>query len=102
MITETKKTYQEGLSELRSHLKEVLPSAALSVFDEDAAQLQETHQSVLKIFPGEKSPDFPLPNALGEPINLYQLLKENRVVMVFYRGSWCRTVTCNWRYIKTR
>ena len=38
---------------------------------------------------GEKAPDFTLNNALDEPVNLTDKLKEGPVVLVFYRGAWC-------------
>ena len=38
---------------------------------------------------GEKSPNFELPDALGNPISLSNLLNEGPLVITFYRGSWC-------------
>lgn len=38
---------------------------------------------------GEKAPNFELPNALGAPISLSNLLNEGPLVITFYRGSWC-------------
>ncbi len=38
---------------------------------------------------GDKAPDFTLPDALGRPVSLADLLAEGPVVAVFYRGEWC-------------
>jgi peroxiredoxin len=38
---------------------------------------------------GERAPDFTLPNAFGQEVNLYDELKKGPVVLVFYRGAWC-------------
>jgi peroxiredoxin len=38
---------------------------------------------------GERAPDFTLPNAFGQRVNLYDELKKGPVVLVFYRGAWC-------------
>lgn len=38
---------------------------------------------------GGRAPDFELPNAVGDPVRLYDRLEEGPVVLVFYRGSWC-------------
>jgi len=38
---------------------------------------------------GEPAPDFNLPNAMGKPVALSNMLKQGPVVMVFYRGAWC-------------
>jgi len=82
-------SYQEGLKELNQHLSSVLPESALETFGADAKALQEEYTSVLKIKEGDKAPDFTLSNAINESVNLYEVLKKNRVVLTFYRGSWC-------------
>lgn len=38
---------------------------------------------------GERAPDFTLPNMDGERVRLYDIVKENHVILVFYRGEWC-------------
>jgi len=82
-------SYQEGLKELRGNLSNMLPADALNIFDSDAAALQETHTSILKLHTGDKAPDFTLSNAVNESVNLYEVLKTQRVVLTFYRGTWC-------------
>lgn len=38
---------------------------------------------------GEKAPNFHLPNATGQTVELYEQLKQGPVVLTFYRGNWC-------------
>lgn len=38
---------------------------------------------------GSPAPDFALPDALGNPVRLHDLLAQGPVVLVFYRGAWC-------------
>jgi peroxiredoxin len=38
---------------------------------------------------GERAPDFDLPNALGQRVELSHRLKSGPVVLAFYRGEWC-------------
>lgn len=38
---------------------------------------------------GDKAPNFTLPNASGESIELYNMLKSGPVILVWYRGGWC-------------
>lgn len=38
---------------------------------------------------GSKAPDFTIPNAKSEQVNLYDLLENGPVVLSFYRGGWC-------------
>ncbi|MFK5879930.1 MAG: peroxiredoxin family protein [Flavobacteriaceae bacterium] len=82
-------SYKEGLKELRGQLKEMLPSNALSTFDNDAEQLGNTHTSILKLNEGDKAPDFSLVNAVGETVRLNDFLQKGKVVLTFYRGTWC-------------
>jgi peroxiredoxin len=39
--------------------------------------------------PGDKAPDFTLPNALGQDVSLSDALRRGPVVLTFYRGAWC-------------
>lgn len=89
MKSTTNKTYRDGLQGLRSQLWELLPAQALSVFDQDAEQLQAQYPSILKVSVGDSAPVFKLPNAVGKEVDLQYLLSKGKVVLVFYRGSWC-------------
>lgn len=82
-------SYAEGLKELRNNLSSMLPSDALDVFDQDAQALQKHYPDILKINVGDIAPDFTLLNATGESVKLSDLLKRSKVVLTFYRGTWC-------------
>ena len=41
-----------------------------------------------RLKPGDKAPDFTLPNIKGDKVSLSSQ-KERWIVLVFYRGSWC-------------
>lgn len=82
-------SYEEGLKELNQQLSSMLPASALEAFGDDAEALQKEQTSVLKIKEGDKAPDFTLSNAINESVNLYEVLKNSRVVLTFYRGTWC-------------
>lgn len=89
MSTTTQTSYQEGLKGLRGNLTEMIPADELALFDQDAAALEATHQSILQLQVGDTAPDFTLSNATGESINLAELLQQGKVVLTFYRGTWC-------------
>ncbi|WP_234369147.1 peroxiredoxin-like family protein [Brumimicrobium mesophilum] len=38
---------------------------------------------------GDKAPNFTLNNALGNPVELKDVLKKGKVVLTWYRGGWC-------------
>lgn len=89
METTLTPSYSEALNELRGQLTTMLPAESLALFDADAAQLQQTHQNILKLNKGDKAPDFSLGNATGETVQLSGLLAKGKVVLTFYRGTWC-------------
>lgn len=41
------------------------------------------------LFIGSKAPDFKAKDQKGNEVRLKDLLKEGKVVLVFYRGQWC-------------
>lgn len=90
MSTQTQiPSYAEGLKELQENLGKLLPKKAIDVFNKDANALENTHQSVLRLNLGDKAPNFSLSNAIGEITTLETLLEKGKVVITFYRGSWC-------------
>ncbi len=82
-------SYQENLKALVGNLAGMLPETALAVFNKDAEMLQANYHPILKLQVGEKAPDFSLSNALDKTIKLSDLLQKGKVVLVFYRGTWC-------------
>lgn len=60
-----------------------------SVFNSDAEALGKEYTSILKLQVGEKAPNFTLLNTNNEYVRFYDVLKKNRVVLTFYRGTWC-------------
>lgn len=82
-------SYQAKLKGLRTNLGTMLTKDAINVFDTDAENLQLNYKSVLKLQVGDKAPDFSLSNATDKTIKLFDLLEDRKVVLTFYRGSWC-------------
>ncbi len=90
MNTETKiPSYGEAAKQLISNMGTGLPKEIRDVFTNDAIKLEEAYPSILKLNKGDKAPDFSLPNATGETVSLSSLLQTGKVVLTFYRGSWC-------------
>jgi len=88
MNTETN-SYQSSLKKLQTNLSAMLPEDALQVFNTDAHNLQVNHKIVLQLKVGDKAPDFSLLNATGKTVKLSELLTKSKIVLTFYRGSWC-------------
>lgn len=62
---------------------------SLTFLLKDSFRLGKEYQSVLKVKLGAQAADFTLPNAIGQHIKLKDILKEKKVVLIFYRGGWC-------------
>lgn len=45
--------------------------------------------AALALKENEQVPDFTLPDAVGQPVTLSQLLTRGHVIIIFYRGQWC-------------
>ena len=89
MSNNSKSNYSQLLKQLRNDLSQILPEESLNVFDDDALQLGDFIKQILQVDKGDKAPDFTLSNVGGRNIRLYEVLKESRVILVFYRGTWC-------------
>ena len=82
-------SYQSQLENLLEQLPNMLPADKLAIFHRDADQLGNAYPPAFKLKPGDKAPDFVLPNAKGEQVSLSSELKRGKVVLTFYRGVWC-------------
>ncbi len=89
MTSTTVQPYKESLKGVIKQLGEMLPENKLAVFNHDADQLAKVHTSPLKLNSGDKAPLFSLPNARGENTELQKLLEKGKVILTFYRGTWC-------------
>ena len=83
-------TTTEEMDSARNYYRnERIPKAALVVMDADTNRLAAEKFADGALQPGEAAPDFILPDAQGNPVRLYSLLRDGPVVVVFYRGGWC-------------
>lgn len=81
---------------LKSKLEERKTNFALKADDNKKRAYKEGIESVEKSGivntakqVGDKAPEFTLNNALGEPVKLSDYLKKGKVILTWYRGSWC-------------
>ena len=80
---------QEQLAAVVARAKAVLPSKIIVSMQRDLEALARSGLAQHSVQVGEQAPDFTLPNALGQPVTLSDLLKQGPVVVAFYRGAWC-------------
>lgn len=66
-----------------------VPAPVLQTMAEATQQLETMGIADRSLKTGDQVPDFVLPNHLGEPRRLIELLADSVVVLNFYRGGWC-------------
>lgn len=89
-------TGQEGINpELQAELQRLqdenlakLPPDTVAAMRKATMELVQSGIADRALKPGEKAPDFSLPNAVGKEVQLHGLLNAGPVVATFYRGAW--------------
>ena len=81
---------------LADRLGETVEKFMSSLPDEDAQitggsfeKLAASQTAENALAAGEMMPDFTLPNVMGDPVTLSDMLNKGPVVLNFYRGGWC-------------
>lgn len=81
--------YDEQLQVLKQQLGAMAPAHVLAVFSEEQAELSQSGIAKNALQPGVEAPLFTLPDATGNNVSLQNELKNNNVILTFYRGVWC-------------
>lgn len=79
---------RKELEMLKERAVQRMPENITAKFNEAIAELKAIEAS-FGLPVGFKAPNFTLENQAGTPIELAQILKEEIVVLFFYRGDWC-------------
>ncbi|OCA77999.1 alkyl hydroperoxide reductase [Chryseobacterium contaminans] len=77
------------LEHLNQELSSQLPQEILNAFGKSIEDLKTKRMEENSIQIGDQMPEFSLPNALGTLINSEEIFKNGKVILAFYRGSWC-------------
>ena len=79
----------DELKHLQEQLRTKQPDNVKTVMAEATNDLISSGIAEKGINVGDLMPNFRLPNALGNTIELQNLLKQGSVIISFYRGGWC-------------
>ena len=73
----------------RESFLSTIPQSTQTLMQEATTALEQSKilEKILTV--GDAIPDFSLPNATGEIVNLHEWLAQGPVVIAFYRGGWC-------------
>lgn len=82
-------TLAKQVEQLNQELSSQLPQEVINAFGKSVDDLKTKNMEDRCIRPGEKMPEFILPNATGKMIDSNDILKKGKMILAFYRGSWC-------------
>ena len=82
-------TLTEQLTNLRNQFFATQPEAITEPMIQATTDLINSQIAEQSLSVGAKIPNFTLPNAVGNKIDIKSLLEKGVVVISFYRGGWC-------------
>lgn len=77
------------IDEINKNLASQLPAEIIKVFSQSIQDLKSSKIEENSIQVGDKFPDFTLKNTNNQIIHLSKVLKKGKVIVAFFRGSWC-------------
>jgi len=77
------------IEHLNQELSSQLPQEILEAFGKSIEDLKTRKIEENSIQIGEQMPEFSLSNAFGKIISSGDILKDGKMILAFYRGSWC-------------
>ena len=77
------------IEQFNNELATQVPQQVLEAFGKSIEDLQKKKIEEKSIKLGEIMPEFLLPNVKNEIINSKEILKNGKMIIAFYRGSWC-------------
>ena len=77
------------IEQFNNELATQVPQEVLEAFGKSIEDLQKKNIEEKSIKLGEVMPEFLLPNVKNEIINSNEILKNGKMIIAFYRGSWC-------------
>ena len=83
------KNLNQQIEELNENLAVQLSTEILEVLGQSIQDLKSKNIEENCIGIGDLFPDFNLPNSNIEIVRLKELLQKGKVIVAFFRGSWC-------------
>lgn len=82
-------TLAKQIEHFNQELSSQLPQHILDAFGKSIEDLKTGKFEENSIQIGDQIPEFSLPNALGKIVSSEEILKNEKIVLAFYRGGWC-------------
>lgn len=80
---------EEQLAAYKAQFTRTAPAGRPELYDAKVEELRASFAMEQALGVNDYAPEFSLPNAAGNKIDLVGLLQSGPVVIVFYRGGWC-------------
>lgn len=79
----------EQIEKLNHTLSSQLPDEVFEAFGKSIEELKTKKIEEGSLKTGQKMPEFMLPNVHGKWVSSRELLPKGKMILAFYRGSWC-------------
>lgn len=89
MKTEEKQTLKSQLDEKKANFELNADDQKKKVYKEGIESVEKSGILENALNVGDLAPNFKLSNALGETVELHQLLSKGKIILTWYRGGWC-------------
>jgi len=80
---------QTALDNFRTEFLNKVPQDIATIMQQSTLQLTQDYANETFLEVGDRTPDFELPNAIGDIVKLSDRLQQGAVILTFYRGGWC-------------
>lgn len=88
-VAEESETLAEQLDARKAKFVEMATPERIASAENAISEVADSGILEKAINLGDKAPNFTLPDALGNPVSLYDELAKGPVILTWYRGSWC-------------
>jgi len=80
---------RDSIAAFTANMAKHAPAEVIATLGAELKKLVDSGIAARALKVGTKAPDFTLPDAHGEQVNLASVLAKGPAVVTFYRGGWC-------------
>lgn len=100
MTETTRKSLKAELDDRKVNFQNTADERVKEVYREGIDAIVERGVVANAMQVGDKAPNFRLTNAMGQPVELYDCLKDGPAILTWYRGGWCPYCNITLHYLQ--